>query len=161
MAMRSIRNVAADSRATAQERRLFYWSSLWRWVERAQAYDAERDRITRLSNEAARREMDERHIKFALMSQNVVLERLKAFSANPPAGITLPETMLSLERAVKIERLARGVPTEQVAVTGRDGEPVDLLTSINRLREAHGLQPKEAADLAGPGDGPAEDQEGA
>jgi hypothetical protein len=37
-----------------------------------------------------------------------------------------------------------------VAVTDHAGETVDLLTTINRLRQAHGLKPKESLNADRP-----------
>jgi hypothetical protein len=57
-------------------------------------------------------EMAERHAKEALMLQNKALERLRQLR---PEELTPRETLSYLIDAAKLERLARGEPTERVA----------------------------------------------
>lgn len=112
---RSLTRVAEDiAKASTKQRhvasirrRLSDWSSKWNWVERAAAWDEERDRIARQAQIEAIKEMRERHASEAMMLQKKALDRLRAMDARELA----PNDVLRyLIEAAKLERLARGEP---------------------------------------------------
>ncbi len=108
---RSLRKLIEDGKATVKQRRLEHWSAHNRWVDRAQAYDDELERQLRAKNEKARKEMAERHARLALAGQNILVQQLNAWSQAPPQ-LSPSEAARWLDVLVKIERLARGEPTE-------------------------------------------------
>jgi len=127
------------ARQLAKSRQLVSrWSARWRWVERAEAWDAELDRQKRLKQVEAIQEMAERQAGIALMYQQKILERLREVDAGQ-LGIRDLATWLDV--ATKVEREARGVP-QRLHLTGY------LRTEIGqRVRELAtelGLNPDEA-----------------
>jgi hypothetical protein len=88
------------------------WAERWNWSVRACAWDQELERVKRNQQFAALEEMAERHAKEALLLQNKAVERLRQLR---PQELGPRETLSYLIEAAKLERLARGEPTERVA----------------------------------------------
>jgi len=88
------------------------WAERWNWSARALAWDQELERVKRTEQVAAVKEMGERHAREALMLQNKAVERLRLLR---PEELKPRETLNFLVEAAKLERLARGEPTERVA----------------------------------------------
>src|SRR5439155_20196404 len=88
------------------------WAQRWNWSARARAWDEELDKVRRQKQVEAVAEMAERHVKEALMLQNKAVERLRQLR---PEELKPRDTLSYLVEAVKLERLARGEPTERVA----------------------------------------------
>jgi hypothetical protein len=109
-------------RATGTVRR---WAQDWNWLSRASAWDKETERIKQMEQHAAIQEMAERHAKEALMLQNKAVERLRLLR---PEELKVADTLNYLIAAAKLERLARGEPTERVAEEHRIIEDVKELT---------------------------------
>ena len=88
------------------------WSSKYRWVERARAWDEEQDDNRRVKHSKGLEEMAERHIKLSLMLQNQVAQTLAEMTTKTnliPSGVV----QQWMDTAVRIERLARGQATER------------------------------------------------
>lgn len=107
---RSLRKVARQ--LSKSETLMKRWSSKWSWHKRAIAWDAELDEQVREAQEKARKEMSERHIKEAMLMQQKLVESLKNID---PSELTPNDIARWLDTAVKIERMARGEPTENVS----------------------------------------------
>src|SRR5690349_20623085 len=78
---RSLRAAAAafyGQSSAARERQCDKWSRAFHWVARASAWDRHLDTEARQAQEAARREMAERHVKEARALQAKAVERLRA-----------------------------------------------------------------------------------
>jgi hypothetical protein len=88
------------------------WAQRWSWVERARAWDQETERLQQAEQLAAIQEMAERHAKEALLMQNKAIERLRQLR---PEELGARDTLAYLIEAAKLERLARGEPTERVS----------------------------------------------
>jgi hypothetical protein len=92
-----------------------------KWVERAQRWDAEQDRLANIQLEAARKEMADRHAKAARGLMQKALERLKTLdidSISPHALILMLDTAAKIERAaLGLETLNKGASTAQTTVT--------------------------------------------
>jgi hypothetical protein len=88
------------------------WAERWNWSARARAWDQELERVKWSKQVEASAEMAERHAKEALMLQNKAVERLRLLR---PEELGPRETLSYLIEAAKLERLARGEPTERVA----------------------------------------------
>ncbi|MCL6611189.1 MAG: hypothetical protein K6T66_06590 [Peptococcaceae bacterium] len=88
---------------------LWQWSSKYNWVARCQAYDDYIERRKREEKERAILEMAERHARLAVAFQQKVVERLRELN---PAELEPRDLSKWLDIAVKVERLARGEPTE-------------------------------------------------
>lgn len=77
--------------------------------------------------------MNERHATYARMLAAKVGKRLSTMSDKEVAALKPKDLAHWLDVAVKVERLARGVNTEQVAVTGQDGGAIEV--DIRRAAE--------------------------
>jgi hypothetical protein len=81
-------------------------------LERARAWDQERERLKQVEQLAAIQEMAERHAKEAMMMQTKAIERLRQLR---PEELGPRDTLAYLVESAKLERLARGEPTERVS----------------------------------------------
>ena len=107
----------ADNRATSARRSrasgtVRAWAERWHWGARALAWDEELERVKTTAQRAAVQEMAERHAKEAMMLQGKAVERLRQLQ---PQELKPRDTLAFLIEAAKLERLARGEPTERVA----------------------------------------------
>jgi hypothetical protein len=96
--------------------RLRTWARRWRWRERAEQWDQHRDVLFRTSLEKEIREMSERHAHIAVAFQTRVAERLAAMSQDDLAKLTPTDLIQWFSIAVKLERLARGLPGHTLAM---------------------------------------------
>ena len=100
----------APSRSTLET-----WSSAFHWQERLldlERQAAKRDREELLK---AAREMNERQAKEGLALQQKGVEGLKSL---PPEELSASEAVHALIEGARLERLARGEPTELITQTG-------------------------------------------
>jgi hypothetical protein len=141
--MRSLRAaaVAFYGRETRSvERQFDTWSSAFRWVERAGAWDRHLDAAARLAQVEARREMVERHVKEARVLQAKALERLRSIC---PEELGPSDLLRFIVEAAKLERLALGEPeiVQRHEMTGPGGGPVhfcleDVVAAARELEKA-------------------------
>lgn len=125
----------APSRSTLEA-----WSSAFHWQDRLldlerQATEHDRDQQLR-----ALQEMAERHAKEGLALQQKGVERLQSLR---PEELTPSDAVRALIEGVRLERLARGEPTDRIAQKGEEGHgPVNLRNFSNeelrRLAELAG-----------------------
>ena len=116
-------------------------SARWEWVERARAYDDHVERQARVEQERERRDMARRNAKIAVLGQNVVVKGIEKLLADIGQGNRNPtpsDLGPLLDVAVRVERLARGEPTEISELGGSDEHPVRL--SIEE-RARHAIEP--------------------
>jgi hypothetical protein len=126
--------------ADSLERQVDKWSSAFRWVERAAAWDRHLDAEGRAAQEAARKEMAERHVREARGLQAKALERLRALL---PEELSPADVLRYFVEAVKLERLALGEPdtVQRQELTGKGGSPLhfsleDAVAAARELEEA-------------------------
>jgi hypothetical protein len=126
--------------AASLERQVDKWSSAFRWVERAAAWDRHLDAEGRAAQEAARKEMAERHVREARGLQAKALERLRALL---PEELSPADVLRYFVEAVKLERLALGEPdtVQRQELTGKGGSPLhfsleDAVAAARELEEA-------------------------
>jgi hypothetical protein len=126
--------------AGSLERQVDKWSSAFRWVERAAAWDRHLDAEGRAAQEAARKEMAERHVREARGPQAKALERLRALR---PEELSPADVLRYFVEAVKLERLALGEPdtVQRQELTGKGGSPLhfsveDAVAAARELEEA-------------------------
>ena len=81
----------------------------YNWLERARTYDDYLERKKREEKEKAILEMAERHARLAMAFQQRVAERLREIN---PSELSPSDMAKWLDVATKLERLARGEPTE-------------------------------------------------
>jgi hypothetical protein len=85
------------------------WAQHWNWATRARAWDQEAQRLKQKEQHAAIQEMTERHAKESMMLQNKAIERLRLLR---PEELKSRDILAYLIDAARLERLARGEPTE-------------------------------------------------
>ena len=91
--------------------RLHEWASKNQWHNRATAYDDHIEEIKRFRQEEEIKEMAARHTREAQLFQDKAIERLKELDIN---NLKPQDVIRFYEDGVKIERLSRGVPTENI-----------------------------------------------
>jgi hypothetical protein len=99
------------------------WAQRWNWNARVGAWDQELERVKWSKQVEASAEMAERHAKEALLLQNKAIERLRLLQ---PQELGPREILSYLIEAAKLERLARGEPTERVAAEQRFADVTEL-----------------------------------
>lgn len=101
------------------------WAWRYHWKFRVEEYDRHLDRVAQVQVVKSIREMTDRHIKIAMAMQNTVAKRLNTFEFDKLS----PETLVRwIEAGVKIERLSRGVSTENTEqkITEKKEISIDL-----------------------------------
>jgi len=142
---RSILKVAYEWSAGGHQSKLKEWSSKYHWVERASAYDEHIDEIKRARNEEAIIEMSARHADYSLQIQEKAIEALKLVK---PEELKPNDLIKWYDVAVKIERLSRGLSTENIkqenefkdvrtdAITKKNLEKPEIRRKANQLIRA-------------------------
>ncbi|MFU8849402.1 hypothetical protein ACNAW0_00180 [Micromonospora sp. SL1-18] len=93
----------------------------WKWVQRAQAWDREEDRLYAEGLAEQRRDMARRHARVASALQAKLVARLQTLDASK---LTPGDVARWLEVSTRVERLALGLPDSTTAHTGPDGGPI-------------------------------------
>jgi hypothetical protein len=135
---RSLRHMAGLPGCTSVRRQLNRWSSRWRWVERCQRYDDHLERQARLEQEKERKDMAKRHAKIAILGQTLVVKSTEKLIAEVEDGsrrATASDISRLLDVSVRVERLARGEPTEISELGGSEERPLKLSIE-ERARQA-------------------------
>jgi hypothetical protein len=118
----------------------------WQWVFRAEQWDAQQERLRQQALRKEQEEMLRRHAAAAALAlQKVILrlrggkDRVMTPEGQPrevPVAALHPEEMSATDLArladvaVRIERLARGLPTEHAEVTGKVHHDADAIARL-------------------------------
>lgn len=94
------------------------WSSQFRWVERAAAYDDHLDEVRRKADEKAIATMSKRHAEGMARIFERGLNRIEALDDDAIRGALALELAMN---GMKGERLARGLTTDSIAQTVNGG----------------------------------------
>lgn len=165
------RSLAKVARQVGRSRGMMERLSVrWQWVFRVEQYDAHEDRLRREALRKEQEEMLRRHAGLAALAIQKVILRLRGGKdriitaegqqqevpvlALHPNEMDAQDLARLADVAVKIERLARGLPTEHAEVTGKVvGADADLIAQriiedpdaralvadlFTRLAERHG-----------------------
>ncbi len=129
------------------------WAQRWNWSARAQAWDQELERAKRSKQLKAVEEMGERHVMEAMLLQNKAVERLRQLR---PEELKPRETLHFLIEAAKLERLARGEPTERVAEEHRFQDVKELTDDelAGIVANGRSVSPPSSRGAAAEKDGP-------
>jgi hypothetical protein len=149
--LRAAANAFYGRTSAASERQLDKWSRAFGWVERASAWDRHLDAEARAAQEAARREMVERHLREARTLQGKALQRLQALT---PEELGPVELLRFIVEAAKLERLVLGEPdtVQRHELTGRGGSALhftleEAVAAARELEEAeHGSVQRDGGD---------------
>jgi hypothetical protein len=85
------------------------WGSRWNWQRRVIEYDHVQEAQARAEMARESREMMKRHINEGLLLQQKGVERLQALDTD---RMSVRDSILCIREGSKLERLARGEPTE-------------------------------------------------
>jgi len=115
---RSVKKVADEVGRSV--RMMWDLSSKWDWLKRAEVYDLHMQRLKQAAQEKARIEMAERQAKEGTTLQNIAMGGVKNLldaTGQVRKDVEMTPSVIArlLEVGVKIERLARGEPTDNVA----------------------------------------------
>lgn len=125
---RSLAQVA--EKLSKSEQLIRRWSSAYEWVKRAAAWDGEQDRIARVENLKAIKEMRKRHARIALKALQKVDAALDHID---PAEMGKSDVARLMSEASKLERISRGDVGD--VVEERDGgeaiNPVQIYIPSN------------------------------
>jgi phage FluMu gp28-like protein len=157
---RSLTKTKTITKGSPSLRRLKALSTSWNWVERCKKYDDYLEYQDRLQQEKERREMHKRHAKIAVLGQNIVVREMESLlaKAQKDGRMTASDVARLMDVTVKVERLARGEPTDSHEVSGPGRGPVklDLQETLKRIDETYGLKTEDTpANSRAPGGGPA------
>jgi hypothetical protein len=111
------------------------WSKRYRWSERVDRWDQHAERLALAAQEDGIREMNQRHVGFAITMLQKVLQRLvgddvENVRALDPSLLSPADCARLSEVAVKIERLARGSETERIGLDAA-AAPVSIKLSFD------------------------------
>ena len=115
---RSVKKVA--EKVGRSVRMMWDLSSKWDWLKRAEAYDLHMQRLKLAAQEKARIEMAERQAREGTTLQNIAMGGVKNLldeKGQVRKDVEMTPSVIArlLEVGVKIERLARGESTDNVA----------------------------------------------
>jgi hypothetical protein len=119
------------------QRNVFAWSTTWKWHERVAAWDQELDKRATAKALAAARKMQERHINIAMRMQQAVAERL--MDPDQPVRLSNRDIDRWLEKAVRIERAARGIndgPRVAINVNQQQGQAQQANSQASAVTDA-------------------------
>lgn len=115
---RSIQKVAQNRSGSGGVSKLKEWSSKYDWVERAEGYDQYLEKIIRETNEDAIQEMVKRHAEDSKEIQLAIKEQKNDPQLDEMSPKEKAYFFDALSRSYKtmasLERLSRGVPTENI-----------------------------------------------
>lgn len=121
-------------------------SHIYRWTERAQAWDRHQDELDRDRITQARRDMIDRHQKIAGALAKKALGALRVLEN---ADLEPSDVVRFLKLATDLEVRALGEPNQTIAVTGPAGGPILTEDITNLTDEERRMRLKEvAAELA-------------
>ena len=104
----------------------------WHWKQRAEAWDEEERRKRTKIEDEERQDMYHRHIRNAIVMQNISGARLVQLRDEPEA-LTPSDARQYMKDGIEIERTARGLPKEFLEILGMDD---DQLMAYYRQRYA-------------------------
>jgi hypothetical protein len=117
----------------------------WHWLERAEAWDEHRRQLDYIAEQAEHDEMRKRHADIGKALQGVGAKALSRFQRNDAGALEPADARLYLKDGIGIERTARGLPVELVALYNMSDE--DLQKEHERINKALvGIAPPQDGD---------------
>ena len=95
------------------------WSrraNTWNWRERAEAWDEHRRQLDYIAEQSAHDEMRRRHADIGKALQGVGAQAMQRLQQNKGAELEPSDARLFLKDGIGIERTARGLPVELLAL---------------------------------------------
>ncbi len=120
-------------------------SNRWNWKERAEAWDEHRRQLDYIAEQAAHDEMRRRHADIGKALQGVGAQAMQRLQQNKGAELEPSDARLFLKDGIGIERTARGLPVELVALYNMSDE--DLQKEHERINKTlSGVAPSQDGD---------------
>jgi hypothetical protein len=130
------------------------WSSFYGWQEKCRVHDIEMAKTRLQKCEVEIEAMQTRHIQIALQGQRKALARIQELCDSQELPATAAVQLLKL--SLDLERVARGAATEQIALTGADNGPLEMVIKTVWGRNSEARKAREEEDLDDP---PGEDSD--
>lgn len=124
---RSIRKLAESNQKHSKHiANLMKWSTEHRWQERVIERDRQKAEAKRKKREAEIDKMDDRQAAIGTTQQATAIKLIQDLIKKDEfkAG----DAIRLLKLAIDVERVARGMPTDQMALSGSDGGPIKFKT---------------------------------
>ena len=99
-------------------------SNRWNWKERAEAWDEHRRQLDYIAEQAAHDEMRQRHVTLGMALQGVGSDALRRYQKNKAADLEPSDARLYVKDGIGIERTARGLPVELLALYNMSDEEI-------------------------------------
>ncbi|MFE0642112.1 hypothetical protein ACFW2Y_10965 [Streptomyces sp. NPDC058877] len=109
------------------------WSTAHRWVQRAEAWDREQDRLWRAERHQAAREVARRHARLASAAQSKIVAQLQQLD---PARLSPSDVIRWLEVTIRIERQAYGMDLADAPSTSTGPQTADVTGLTDEERRA-------------------------
>ena len=106
----------------------------WHWRERAEAWDEHRRQLDYIAEQAEHDEMRKRHADLGKALQGVGAKALSRFRRNDAGTLEPSDARLYLKDGIGIERTARGLPVELLAIANMTDE--ELQAEHERINKA-------------------------
>ena len=120
-------------------------SRKWNWRERAEAWDEHRRQLDYIAEQAQHDEMRKRHADIGKALQGVGAQAMQRFQQHKGIELEPSDARLFLKDGIGIERTARGLPVELVALYNMSDE--DLQKEHERINKALiGIAPPQDGD---------------
>jgi hypothetical protein len=125
----------------------------WNWKERAEAWDEHRRQLDYIAEQAEHDEMRRRHADIGRALQGVGAMAIKRFRKAEGAELEPSDARLYLKDGIGIERTARGLPVELLALYNMSDEELQKENErINKaLSSTAATQDGDRSDHAGEG----------
>ncbi len=123
-------------------------SNRWNWKERAESWDEHRRQLDYIAEQAQHDEMRQRHADIGKALQGVgakALKRMSAYEDKQLPALEASDARLFLKDGIGIERMARGLPVELLAIYNMTDE--ELQKEHERINKAlSGVAPSQDGD---------------
>ncbi len=131
---RSLRKVVGDNRCSTKLAQLGRWSSRWRWVARAEAYEDELDRELRAKHEKEIVNAAERQARLGQLLQSKSVMKMGNLDPNT---LTVAQATMLAKIGAELESRALGMPTQiiKAQVTQKPHETDYSKKTDDELRE--------------------------
>jgi len=150
---RSLRSLAKQmGRPASYVTQLERWSAQFHWQEKARAYDAEQAERRRREIEEERDKVDREHLLIGRAQAIAAVRMIQDLEKKGKYGLQAAAQLLKV--STDLQRLAIGSATQQIALTGKDGGPIEQDVEVTTFwgrgtdprRKDEPLSPKESTE---------------
>jgi len=120
------------------------WSSSFGWQNTAREYDKEQAAARRAEIESQRREMDKEHAKLGKEQVLLAVQTIQNLIAEGKYSPAAANQLFKI--STDLQRLALGSSTEQISLTGKDGDPLVDVETIVETFWGRGTDPRRKSE---------------